>query len=163
MSNLKIGKKEIEFGLKTSCIRNTASFRWGGLNDIAFLIDNKTLKRYVLFQRSIEDEFTQILEINSSFNFDLNSNITLPIAKKLIGFCFVYDGIFYIGNYHYKPEINFIFRLYNVVGGLEKFNLCFEYASYITNINILNEKDGLKLLVSDYYSGLLIYDVNLST
>ena len=161
MSSLSSGKKEIEFGLKTPCFRNTASFRWGGLNDIAFLIDTKTLKRYVLYQKTFEDQFTQILEINSCFYFDLHHNIILPLPKKSIGFCFIYDNIIYIGSYHYKAEIHYLFNLKEISKGIQNFNLSFDKAKYITNINVIQDDDGLSLIVSDFYCGLLIYKVNL--
>ena len=161
MTNLNSGLKEIEFGLKTTCFRNTASFKWGGLNDIAFLIDNKTSKRYVLYQKTVDDKFTQVLEISSSFNFDVNNNFTLPIPKKSIGFCFVYDSIIYIGNYHYKGEIQNIFNLKETARGLQKYSLSFEKAQYIMNINIITKEDSVILLISDLNLGLLTYKVEI--
>ena len=160
MSSLTTGIKEIEFSLKTRCFRNTASFRWGGLNDIAFIIDSKTMKRYVLFQKNLEEQNTYILEITSNFKFDTNNSICLPLPKKSIGFCFVYENILYIGIYHYKPEIQYCLNLKENFKGLENFNLIFEKSQFITNISTMINETGTYLIVSDFYSGVLIYKIN---
>jgi hypothetical protein len=160
LSNLKTGVKEIEVSLKTSCFRNTASFRWGGLNDIALLIDSKTMKRYVLFQKNIEEQNTLILEITNNFKFDIQNCIHLPLPKKSIGFCFVLENILYIGLYHYKPEIHYCFDLKESFKGLEKFNLTFEKGQFITNVSTMSTDKGTNLIVSDFYSGVVTYKVN---
>jgi len=153
-ASLDTGKVIASFDIINAVKDNTASFNWGGCNDISFLLDLYTNSLYAMYEEVNRTEIlvSQIINSESETEIKLGKLIKIEGKKKYdFGFAFIVCDKIFLGESYSTPVISFCFNLKSRKWE-EQPNISLPIdATYITHSFFTNDK---KLFISDCNNGI---------